>query len=206
MDEQETPQIIHLKQADPVLREIIERVGPYRIQHTEPDFETVVRSIVFQQLSGSSARAIFRRLKEALESDARMAPESILSLSLADARAAGLSQQKTNYLRDLAKKTQTGVIDFARLPRFSDEQVIEHLTVVKGVGVWTAQMFLMFALRRPDVLATGDLGVRSAIRKAYRLRSLPAPGRVEKLGTKWRPYRSVACWYLWRSLDTVLVS
>ena len=206
MDEQETPQIIHLKQADPVLREIIERVGPYRIQHTVPDFETVARSIVFQQLSGSSARAIFGRLKEALGSDARMAPESILSLPLADARDAGLSQQKANYLRDLAKKTQTGVIDFARLPRFSDEQVIEHLTVVKGVGVWTAQMFLMFALRRPDVLATGDLGVRSAIRKAYRLRSLPAPVRVEKLGTKWRPYRSVACWYLWRSLDTVLVS
>ena len=198
--------IIHLKQADPVLREIIERVGPYRIQHTEPDFETVARSIVFQQLSGSSARAIFGRLKEALGSDARMAPESILSLPLADARNAGLSQQKTNYLRDLAEKTQTGVIDFARLPRFSDEQVIEHLTVVKGVGVWTAQMFLMFALRRPDVLATGDLGVRSAIRKAYRLRSHPAPARVEKLGTKWRPYRSVACWYLWRSLDTVLVS
>jgi DNA-3-methyladenine glycosylase II len=198
--------IIHLKQADPVLREIIERVGPYRIQHTEPDFETVARSIVFQQLSGSSARAIFGRLKEALGGDARMAPEGILSLPLADARNAGLSQQKTNYLRDLAEKTQTGVIDFARLPRFSDEQVIEHLTVVKGVGVWTAQMFLMFALRRPDVLATGDLGVRSAIRKAYRLRSHPAPARVEKLGTKWRPYRSVACWYLWRSLDTVLVS
>ena len=198
--------IIHLKQADPVLCEIIERVGPYRIQHTEPDFETVARSIVFQQLSGSSARAIFGRLKEALGSDARMAPEGILSLPLADARDAGLSQQKVNYLRDLAKKTQTGVIDFARLPRLSDEQVIEHLTVVKGVGVWTAQMFLMFALRRPDVLATGDLGVRSAIRKAYRLRSLPAPVRVEKLGAKWRPYRSVACWYLWRSLDTLLVS
>ena len=198
--------INHLKQADPVLREIIERVGPYRIQHAEPDFETVARSIVFQQLSGSSARAIVGRLKEALGSGERMVPESILSLSVADARSAGLSQQKTNYLRDLAEKTQTGVIDFARLPRFSDEQVIEHLTVVKGVGVWTAQMFLMFALRRPDVLATGDLGVRSAIRKAYRLRSHPAPARVEKLGTKWRPYRSVACWYLWRSLDTVLVS
>jgi DNA-3-methyladenine glycosylase II len=198
--------IIHLKQADPVLREIIERVGPYRIQHTEPDFETVARGIVFQQLSGSSARAIFGRLKEALGTGARMAPESILSLRVADARDAGLSQQKANYLRDLAKKTQTGVIDFARLPRLSDEQVIEHLTVVKGVGVWTAQMFLMFALRRPDVLATGDLGVRSAIRKAYRLRSLPAPIKVEKLGAKWRPYRSVACWYLWRSHDTVLVS
>jgi DNA-3-methyladenine glycosylase II len=206
VDEQEAPQIIHLKRSDPVLREIIERVGPYRIQHVPPDFETVVRSIVFQQLSGSSARAIFGRLKEALGGDGRMAPESVLSLSPADARSAGLSQQKTNYLRDLAEKTQNGVIDFAMLPGFSDQQVIVHLTAVKGVGVWTAQMFLIFALRRPDVLATGDLGVRSAVRKAYRLRSLPPPARVEKLGTKWRPYRSVACWYLWRSLDTVLLS
>ena len=198
--------IIHLKQSDPVLREIIERVGAYRMQHTPPDFETVVRGIVFQQLSGSSARAIFGRLKEALGGDGRMAPESILSLTLADLRSAGLSLQKTNYLRDLAEKTQTGVIDFARLPQLSDQEVIEHLTVVKGVGVWTAQMFLMFALRRPDVLATGDLGIRSAVRKAYRLRSLPSTARVEKLGTRWRPYRSVACWYLWRSHDTVLLS
>ena len=193
--------ILHLKQADPILREIIERVGPYRIRHTEPDFETVVRSIVFQQLSGRSARAIFARLKEATGNGTRMAPERILSLTPAEARRVGLSQQKAKYLRDLAEKSQAGVIDFARLPRLSDAAVIEHLIIVKGVGIWTAQMFLMFALRRPDVLATSDLGIRSAIRKAYRLRALPTPARVEKLGTKWRPYRTVACWYLWRSIE-----
>jgi DNA-3-methyladenine glycosylase II len=193
--------ILHLKRADPVLREIIERVGPYGIRYTDPDFETVVHSIVFQQLSGKSARAIFARLKEATGNDTRMTPEGILSLTPTEMRGVGLSQQKAKYLRDLAEKSLAGPIDFARLPLLSDEAVIEHLTIVKGVGVWTAQMFLIFALRRPNVLATGDLGIRSAIRKAYRLRALPTPARVEKLGTRWRPYRTVACWYLWRSVE-----
>ena len=193
--------IRHLKQADPILCEIIERVGPYRIRHTDPDFETVVRSIVFQQLSGTSARAIFGRLKAATGNDGRMAPEGILSLTPAEVRKVGLSRQKAKYLRDLAEKSRAGVIDLTRLPQFSDDDVIEHLTAVKGVGVWTAQMFLIFGLRRPDVLAAGDLGIRSAVRRAYRLRTLPTPGRVEALGAKWRPYRSVACWYLWRSVE-----
>jgi DNA-3-methyladenine glycosylase II len=193
--------VLRLRQADPVLCRIIERVGPYRIQHRDPDFETIARSIVFQQLSGKSARAIFGRLKEATGDGGRMEPERILALTPAAMRSVGLSQQKAAYLRDLAEKSQAGVIDFAGLPRLSDEQVIEHLTVVKGVGLWTAQMFLIFALRRPDVLAAGDLGIRSAVRRAYRLRVLPAPVKVERLGAIWRPYRSVACWYLWRSVD-----
>ena len=195
--------ILHLKQADPVLRAIIERVGPYRIQYAEPDFETLVRSIVFQQLSGKSARAIFARLKAAAGADSRMTPEGILALSAEDVRKVGLSQQKTTYLRDLAEKTQAGIINFRRLPHFSDEAVIDHLTAAKGVGVWTAQMFLLSALRRPDVLATGDLGIRSAIRRAYRLRVLPTHAKVEKIGKKWHPYCSVACWYLWRSTDNL---
>jgi DNA-3-methyladenine glycosylase II len=197
--------ILHLTQADPVLGNIIERVGPYRIQYTPPDFETLVRSIVFQQLSGTSARAIFARLTQ-VAGASRMTPGSTLSLTPVDVRRVGLSQQKAKYLRDLAEKTQAGTIDFSRLPRLPDDEVIEHLTSVKGVGVWTAQMFLIFALRRPDVLATGDLGIRSAVRKAYRLRSLPTPAKVEKLGAPWRPYRTVACWYLWRSLNPVLFS
>ena len=196
--------IVHLKQADPVLRGIIERVGPCRLQFAEPDFETLARSIVFQQLSGASARAIFARLKAVTSGNGRMAPGKILSLGDQDLRAVGLSQQKARYLRDLAERTQHGQIEFARLPRLSDREVIAHLVVVKGVGVWTAQMFLLFALRRPDVLATGDLGIRSAIRTAYRLRTLPTPGRIEQLATRWHPHCSVACWYLWRSLDTVL--
>jgi DNA-3-methyladenine glycosylase II len=136
----------------------------------------------------------------------RMTPEAIPGRTDAELRAAGLSRQKVGYLRDLAEKTRRGQVDFARLPGLSDDDVIAHLTAVKGVGVWTAQMFLLFALRRSDVLAAGDLGIRSAVRTAYGLRNLPKPGRIEQLGQKWRPYRSVACWYLWRSLDDVLLS
>jgi len=195
--------ILHLKRADPVLGAIIERVGPCTIQYAEPDFETLVRSIVFQQLSGKSARAIFARLKEAAGGDSRMTPEGILALGAEDLRRVGLSQQKTRYLRDIAEKTQAGSINFRRLPRLSDDAVIGHLTAAKGVGVWTAQMFLLFALGRPDVLATGDLGIRSAIRKSYRLRALPTHAKVERIGKKWHPHCSVACWYLWRSQDSL---
>ncbi len=195
--------ILHLKQADPVLREIIQRVGPCTIQYAEPDFETLVRSIVFQQLSGKSARAIFARLKEGAGAESRMTPEGILALDAEALRRVGLSQQKTRYLRDIAEKTQAGIINFNRLSRLSDDAVIEHLTAAKGVGVWTAQMFLLFALRRPDVLAMGDLGIRTAIRKAYRLRALPTHAKVEKIGKRWHPYCSVACWYLWRSGDNL---
>ncbi|HSB68136.1 MAG TPA: DNA-3-methyladenine glycosylase [Candidatus Methylomirabilis sp.] len=196
--------IIHLRQADPVLGEIIERVGPCKLQYAEPDFETMVRSIIFQQLNGKAARAIFARFKEAVGGGSRMAPHEVLALPPEKMRALGLSQRKVEYVRDLAEKTRAGVIEFSRLARLPDEDVIEHLTAVKGVGVWTAHMFLLFALRRPDILATGDFGIRSAIRKAYRLRKLPTRARVEKLGARWHPHCSVACWYLWRSFDTVV--
>jgi DNA-3-methyladenine glycosylase II len=198
--------IAHLKRADPILRVIIERVGPYRIQYAEPDFETLARSIVFQQLSGASARAIFARLKAATGADTRMMPAGVLSLGAEELRRVGLSQQKSRYLRDLAEKAEAGIVDFTRLGSLPDPEVIAHLTVVMGVGVWTAQMYLLFALRRPDVLAAGDLGIRAAIRKAYRLRRPPTPKRVETLGAPWRPYRSVACWYLWRSTAPVLIT
>ncbi len=196
--------ILHLRKADPILGVIIRRVGPCRIQYAEPDFETVARSIVFQQLHGKAARAIFARFKNGTGAQSRMTPQAVLALSLADMRGLGLSQQKSKYLGDLAEKTQAGLIDFSRLASLSDDAVVEHLTSVKGVGVWTAQMFLLFALRRPDVLATGDLGIRSAIRQAYHLRKLPTPARVVKLAKSWHPYCSVACWYLWRSVDTVV--
>jgi len=198
--------LLHLKQADPVLRAIVERVGPYRIRYAEPDFETVARSIVFQQLSGQSARAIFGRVKELVSGNGRMTPQGVLVRTDADLRGAGLSRRKAEYLRDLAEKTEAGDIDFARLAALSDDDVIRQLTVVRGVGVWTAQMFLMFALRRPDVLPAGDLGIRSAIRRAYRLRTLPKPAKIEQLARKWHPYCSAASWYLWRSSDDVLLS
>lgn len=188
--------IRHLKKCDPVLKRIIESVGPCRISYREPCFDTLVRSIVYQQISGNVASAILGRLEvHGTE------PEHLLALADEPMRAAGLSRQKISYLRDLAERTIRGEIDFANVHKLDDDAVIEHLTVVKGVGVWTAQMFLIFALRRPDVLPTGDLGVRSAIKRAYELEELPTPSQVEEIGTPWRPWASIAVWYLWRSLE-----
>jgi len=192
--------ILHLKKADPVLRAIIERVGAYKIEHREPGFETLVRSIVYQQLSGKVATVILGRLI-ALLPEGKVTPETILKLTPARIRKAGLSKQKTAYIRDLARKTNKGVVKFETLAELSDLEVIEHLTQVKGIGVWTAHMFLIFALRRPDILATGDLGVRTAIRKAYQLEELPQAEQIEQIAVSWRPYCSVAVWYLWRSLE-----
>jgi DNA-3-methyladenine glycosylase II len=194
--------ILHLKKADPVMRAIIERVGAYEIQHREPSFETLVRSIVYQQLSGKVASVILGRLI-ALLPDAKVTPDAILKLTPARMRKAGLSKQKTAYIRDLARKTKKGQVKFETLAELTDVEVIEHLTQVKGIGVWTAHMFLIFALRRLDVLATGDLGVRMAVRKAYQLEELPLPKEMEELAVAWRPYASVAVWYLWRSLDSI---
>ena len=192
--------IQHLKKADPVLAGIIDRVGPYRMEFREPAFETLVRSIVYQQLSGRVALRIFERLLHLIP-ERRLTPAAVLALSVEQMRAAGLSGQKTAYIRDLAARTNAREVDFALLPAMSDDEVIETLTRVKGVGVWTAHMFLIFALGRPDVLPVGDLGVRVAMRKAYRMRALPKPARMEKIARAWRPWCSVASWCLWRSLD-----
>jgi DNA-3-methyladenine glycosylase II len=192
--------ILHLKKSDPVLSSVIERVGRYGIQYREPNFETLVRSIVYQQLSGRVAAVIFGRLS-ALVPGGKLSPAAILKLTPARMRKAGLSKQKTAYIRDLARKTARGALKFEALPDMPDNQVIEHLTQVKGIGVWTAHMFLMFALQRPNVLPTGDLGVRMAIRKAYGLSDLPLPKHIEEIALRWRPYCSVATWYLWRSLE-----
>ena len=192
--------IRHLKTSDPVLGALIERVGNYSIEFREPTFETLVRSIVFQQLSGKVARVIYGRLAAALP-DGQVTPAGILKLRSDRMRRLGLSRQKTEYIRDLARQTVKGKIVFESLPQLADEEVIERLTAVKGIGVWTAHMFLIFALRRNNVLPTGDLGVRSAIRKVYGLPDLPKPQEVEELARGWHPYCTVAAWYLWRSLD-----
>jgi DNA-3-methyladenine glycosylase II len=192
--------ILHLKKVDPVLSSVIERVGRYGIQYREPNFETLVRSIVYQQLSGKVAAVIFGRLR-ALVPAGMLTPEGILKLTPLRMRKAGLSKQKTLYIRDLARKTVKGALKFDALSAMADAEVIEHLTQVKGIGVWTAHMFLMFALQRSDVLPTGDLGIRTAIRKAYGLDELPHPKHIEEIALRWRPYCSVATWYLWRSLE-----
>jgi len=192
--------INHLKAADPVMASIIERVGSYRIEYREPIFQTLVRSIVYQQLHGKAASTIFGRLKAAAKADP-LTPESILKMRPARMRTLGVSPQKMTYIRELARLTRKGEVDFSRCMTLEDAAVIEHLTRVKGIGVWTVHMFLIFALRRPDVLPTGDLGVRAAIKKAYGLADLPKPAEMEKIAAAWRPYCSVASWYLWRSLE-----
>ena len=191
--------IVHLREADPVMRAIIDQVGAYRIQFRDPDFETLVKSIVYQQLSGRVAGVIFGRVTDA--AGGRLTPEGILKLRPVRMRTLGLSGQKTAYIRDLARHARDGRVAFEELARLPDEAVIERLTEVKGIGVWTAHMFLIFALRRPNVLPTGDLGIRTAIRKAYGLLELPKPAEMETLSEPWRPYRTVASWYLWRSLE-----
>jgi DNA-3-methyladenine glycosylase II len=189
----------HLKKSDPVLRAIIERVGPCRMEFGLPEFSSLAEAIVYQQLNGKAAVTIFNRF--AALAGEPLTPEGILKLSDAQLRSVGLSKQKSAYLKDLAAKTAAGLLDFARLPNLTDEEVIQHLTQVKGIGVWTAHMFLMFSLRRPDVLPTGDYGVQVAMRKHYKKRKLPKPKDMEKIAKAWAPYRSVACWYMWRSLD-----
>lgn len=192
----------HLKKSDPVMRGIIESVGKYAIEYREPVFQTLVRSIVYQQLSGKAALTIFNRVAEACRVDP-ITPESILKLRPARMRKLGLSGQKMMYIRELARMTRDGEVDFDRCRTIEDAEVIEHLTRVKGIGVWTVQMFLIFALQRHDVLPTGDLGVRAAMKKAYGLEELPKPDEMERIAAAWRPYCSVASWYLWRSLDNV---
>jgi DNA-3-methyladenine glycosylase II len=216
----------HLKKSDPILRGIIERIGPFRMQYGQPGFPSLAESIVYQQLNGKAAETIFNRFS-ALAGEP-LTPEGVLRLSDAQMRGAGLSKQKSTYLKDLAAKTASGALDFTRLPALTDEEIVEHLTQVKGIGVWTAQMFLMFTLKREDVLPTGDYGIRMAMHKHYldvrrakagkkssaatkpdaaqkarkRKIVLPTPKQMEKIAKLWTPYRSVACWYLWRSLDT----
>lgn len=189
----------HLKKCDPVLRAIIDRVGPCRMEFGVPEFSSLAEAIVYQQLNGKAAATIFNRFAE-LAGDPLM-PEGILKLNDAQLRSVGLSKQKSAYLKDLAAKTSSGLLDFNCLPELSDDEVIEHLTQVKGIGVWTAHMFLIFSLRRPNVLPTGDYGVQMAIKKHYKKRKIPKPKDMEKIARAWEPYRSVACWYMWRSLD-----
>jgi DNA-3-methyladenine glycosylase II len=189
----------HLKKCDPVLAAIIDRVGPCRMEYGPAEFCSLAEAIVYQQLNGKAAVTIFNRFAELAGEP--LTPEGVLKLTDEQLRSVGLSKQKSSYLKDLAAKTAAGLLDFSRLDQLPDEEVIEHLTQVKGIGVWTAHMFLIFSLRRPDVLPTGDYGVQMAMKKHYKKRKLPKPKDMEKIARAWAPYRSVACWYLWRSLD-----
>lgn len=190
----------HLKRVDPKLGEVIAAVGLCGLSPTGGRFEIVARSIVSQQISVAAARTIFRRLKASLPGG-RISANGLAGLSDDQLQQIGLSRQKRTYLRDLADRTLDGTVRFRRFPRVPDEVVIRELTTVKGIGVWTAQMFLMFGLGRPDVFAPGDLGLQTAMNRLYGSgQPLPAT-RLTQLADAWAPYRSVACWYLWRSLE-----
>ena len=192
----------HLKRSDPVLARVIESVGPCRIRVREEGshFQALTRSIVYQQLSGKAAATILSRV-EALFPNEISTPEAVTATSDEQLRAAGLSRQKIGYIRDLSSKVATGALPLDTVEEMTDDDLIDHLVQVKGIGRWTAQMFLMFRLGRRNVLPELDLGIQNAIKRAYRMRKRPTPKQVKRIGAKWAPHSTVACWYLWRSLE-----
>ena len=218
--------ILYLKKSDPVMRGIIERIGAFKMQFSEPAFHSLAEAIIYQQLNGKAALTIFNRF--AALAGNPLTAEGILKVTPEQMRAVGLSKQKSSYLLDMAERAHNCTLDFSRIAEMSDDEVIAHLTQVKGVGTWTAHMFLMFALRRPDILPTGDFGIRMAMYKNYIEKPakrngsalaaakgkktangkaekvkiiLPTPEQMQKIAKRWIPYRSIACWYLWQSMD-----
>jgi 3-methyladenine DNA glycosylase/8-oxoguanine DNA glycosylase len=194
----------HLAAADPQLGDLIARVGPYRMRPkpTHSLFTALLRSIVYQQLSGKAAATILGRVNRLFAPRRFPVPGELLRISPEQLRQAGLSAAKTAAVRDLAARTLDGTIPpLARIRRMEDEEIIERLTVVRGIGRWTAEMLLMFRLGRPDVLPVTDLGIRKGFQLTFRTRKLPEAPLIIRRGERWRPYRSVASWYLYRALE-----
>jgi DNA-3-methyladenine glycosylase II len=198
--------VAHLRRADPVMRGLIDSVGELGRRGRRPvdrddHYGALVRSIVGQQLSSKAAYAINARMLERFGGRPPR-PAEILESEPEELRAAvGLSRAKVGFLRSLAEHVLSGELELERMDALADEEVVRELVAVKGIGEWTAHMFLIFHLERPDVLAVGDLGIRAAIRRAYELPELPAPAEMERIARPWRPHRSTACRFLWRSLD-----
>ena len=192
----------HLRAADPVMAALVEGQGPLPEPPERGDhYAALVRAIVGQQLSTKAARAIHDRLLDLFGGRAPT-PDELLGYEPDALRAAaGLSRAKVNFLRSLAEHVASGELDLDRVATLPDDEVVAELTAVKGVGIWTAHMFLMFQLGRPDVLPVGDLGIRRAVERAYKLRDLPSADELEAIAEPWRPYRTAACQHLWRSLD-----
>jgi DNA-3-methyladenine glycosylase II len=191
-----------LARRDTVMRALVRRHGPCGLasgRHSDP-FRALVQAIISQQLSTKAAATIGARVR-ALCRGGAPTPRAIARLSDQQLRTAGLSGQKTRYIRDLAARVSDGSLELNRLSALGDEEVIETLTAVKGIGRWTAEMFLIFRLERPDVLPVGDLGIVKAVERQYGLRRTPSSAKLREIAEAWRPYRSVACWYLWASLD-----
>ena len=190
---------IRFLKRDPKLAKIMERVGDYKIRKRNNHFATLVESIISQQLASSAAEAILRRFKKLYPKFPK--PVQILNTKDSMLRSAGLSKMKIEYLKDLARKIEDGQIMIKTLSKMDDDKIISQLTQVKGIGRWTAEMFLIFSLERQDVFPVGDLGLRKGVQMAFSLSQLPKPKEVEEIGMRWKPYRSVATWYLWKSLQ-----
>ncbi len=193
----------YLAAADPILAPLISEHGPFRPRPGDDPYANLVRTILFQQLAGAAARTIQRRWF-ALYGDEERTPEPAAILRTTDEqfRGAGVSRQKAGYLRDLAERLDAGSLDLTALPAQPDDEVIAALTSVRGIGEWSAHMFLMFELGRPDVLPVGDYGVRHGMQVAYHLDEVPSPARAREIGAPWAPYRSVGAWYMWQAVDT----
>ena len=194
-----------LSAADPVMARLVDqhaRVVRRDLRRERPGdaYGALLRSIVGQQLSTKAARTIYGRLTDLFDGHAPT-PRQLLAVDPERIRAAGLSYSKIAYLRDLAARVEDGALELERLPELPDEEVSDQLTAIKGVGQWTADMFMMFHLGRPDILPVGDLGIRRAVQLEYRMRKPPDPKRLEKVAKPWRPYRTLACLFLWSSLD-----
>jgi DNA-3-methyladenine glycosylase II len=188
----------HLRKSDPILRDVIRKAGPFRLNLRHDRFHALALAIVSQQISGKAARSIWEKLKVIADP---LSAQRIRQLSVDELRVAGLSRQKASYLVDLATHVSEGKLKLNRMGRLTDDAVIESLVAVKGIGLWTAQMFLIFSLGRLDVLPHGDLGVRMAIQKLYGLDELPNREACHRIAEPWRPYASIATWYCWRSLE-----
>ncbi|MGH7141135.1 MAG: DNA-3-methyladenine glycosylase family protein [Minisyncoccia bacterium] len=189
---------------DKHLGAFIKKHGPlvHRRPHTRHAFQSLAESIIFQQLSWKAANTILGRFKKLFPKKRFPTPQDVQKISIAKMRSVGLSAQKASYLKDLAEKFQDGTIDPKQFPKMTDQEIIAHVSAVKGIGEWTAQMFLMFTLARPDVLPTGDLGIQKAFQKVFALKKKPNPKQMEKLAACWHGHRTVACFYLWRMMDT----
>lgn len=192
--------IRHLRK-DPVLKEYISPRSRPPFKRPKKAFESLLHSIIYQQLSGKAAATILRRFLELFPSTSFPTPQQVLQLTDAEFKSAGVSGQKMSYIRDLAHRFLDGTIEPKKFPKMSDEEIRQDLVVVKGIGTWTADMFLMFTLYRPNVLPTGDLGIQKGFQKVFKMKTLPDAKKMEKLAQKWEPYRTVACWYLWRAVD-----
>ena len=190
----------HIRKSDPVMREVIRQAGPFTLELGRNRFQMLVFSILAQQISGSAARSIRKKLMAFLEPEG-LTPERLARATPAELRTVGLSKQKAAYLLDLSGRVIRGELALNKMGRMPDDRVIEALVQVKGIGVWTAQMFLIFSLGRLDVFPHGDLGVRTAIKNLYGFDELPGREECHRVAESWRPYATIGSWYCWRSLE-----